>query len=180
MWLRLTRNDRSAQRAAPPVQRQRGGDRGRRGGAREPGLARLWGGAGAPGARSPAADAWRAGVRVLPKPGELRHVQGFGPGAAAPGTRRGRAGGARRRRPRLPRLDSRIARRAARDGDAARRPRTTQGDDMTEYQGMRVTRDGDVYRTHRESREALIATAVDFGARRTPELNTTLAFFDHM
>ena len=51
---------------------------------------------------------------------------------------------------------------------------------MTEYQGMRVTRDGDVYRTHRESREALIATAVDFGARRTPELNTTLAFFDHM
>jgi imidazoleglycerol-phosphate dehydratase len=51
---------------------------------------------------------------------------------------------------------------------------------MTDYQGMQVTRDGDVYRTDRESREARIETAVDFGARRTPELGTTLAFFDHM
>lgn len=51
---------------------------------------------------------------------------------------------------------------------------------MSEYSGMEVTRDGDVYRTQRESREASVQTAVDFGPRRDPRLNTTLAFFDHM
>jgi imidazoleglycerol-phosphate dehydratase len=51
---------------------------------------------------------------------------------------------------------------------------------MTSYQGMAVERDGDVYRTRRESREALIEVAVDFGPRRLPELATTLNFFDHM
>jgi imidazoleglycerol-phosphate dehydratase len=51
---------------------------------------------------------------------------------------------------------------------------------MTEYAGMQVTRDGDVYSTHRESREALVQTAVDFGPRRQPHLETTLSFFDHM
>jgi imidazoleglycerol-phosphate dehydratase len=51
---------------------------------------------------------------------------------------------------------------------------------MSEYTGMRITREGEVYRTHRESREARIETAVDFGPRRQPKLATTLAFFDHM
>jgi len=51
---------------------------------------------------------------------------------------------------------------------------------MSAYQGMHVTRDGEVYRTARESREARIAVAVDFGPRRAPQLDTTLAFFDHM
>lgn len=46
--------------------------------------------------------------------------------------------------------------------------------------GMAVTRSGDVYETVRQSREAAIRTAVDFGPRRLPELNTTLNFFDHM
>jgi imidazoleglycerol-phosphate dehydratase len=45
---------------------------------------------------------------------------------------------------------------------------------------MRVSRDGDVYRTRRESREALVQTALDFGPRHDPRLNTTLSFFDHM
>src|SRR5438105_11902560 len=45
---------------------------------------------------------------------------------------------------------------------------------------MQITRECKVYRTHRESREAVVRTAVDFGPRRNPELNTTLAFFDHM
>jgi imidazoleglycerol-phosphate dehydratase len=45
---------------------------------------------------------------------------------------------------------------------------------------MAVTREGDVYRVRRESREALVQTAVDFGPRRDPELATTLSFFDHM
>jgi imidazoleglycerol-phosphate dehydratase len=45
---------------------------------------------------------------------------------------------------------------------------------------MHVERDGDVYRTRRESREAVVAVAVDFGPRREPELRTTLNFFDHM
>jgi imidazoleglycerol-phosphate dehydratase len=51
---------------------------------------------------------------------------------------------------------------------------------MTDYRGMSVARDGDVYRTARESREAKIDVALDFGPRREPELSTTLAFFDHM
>src|SRR4051794_41759615 len=51
---------------------------------------------------------------------------------------------------------------------------------MTDYKGMVVTRDGDAYRVRRESREALVQTAVDFGPRRDPQLQTTLAFFDHM
>lgn len=51
---------------------------------------------------------------------------------------------------------------------------------MTDYRGMSVARDGDVYRTVRESREAKIDVALDFGPRREPELATTLAFFDHM
>jgi imidazoleglycerol-phosphate dehydratase len=51
---------------------------------------------------------------------------------------------------------------------------------MSAYQGMQVTRDGDVYRTHRESREAVVDVALDFGPRREPELATGLAFFDHM
>ena len=51
---------------------------------------------------------------------------------------------------------------------------------MTEYKGMTVERGGDKYSTHRESREALVQTTLDFGPRREPELDTTLAFFDHM
>lgn len=51
---------------------------------------------------------------------------------------------------------------------------------MSDYTGMSVTRDGDVYRTSRESREARVAAALDFGARRDPRLATSLAFFDHM
>lgn len=51
---------------------------------------------------------------------------------------------------------------------------------MTDYQGMAVEREGDVYRTRRESREASVEVALDFGQRRNPELSTTLAFFDHM
>jgi imidazoleglycerol-phosphate dehydratase len=45
---------------------------------------------------------------------------------------------------------------------------------------MRVERDGDAYRTFRESREAVVEVALDFGPRREPRLQTTLAFFDHM
>ena len=48
------------------------------------------------------------------------------------------------------------------------------------YKGMSVSRDGDVYRTDRESREAIVRVALDFGPRREPEIQTTLAFFDHM
>jgi imidazoleglycerol-phosphate dehydratase len=51
---------------------------------------------------------------------------------------------------------------------------------VNDFSGMRAERDGDVYRTRRESREALVQTAVDFGPRRPPALETTLAFFDHM
>lgn len=51
---------------------------------------------------------------------------------------------------------------------------------MNEYRGMAVEREGDVYRTHRESREARVEVALDFGPRREPRLSTTLAFFDHM
>lgn len=51
---------------------------------------------------------------------------------------------------------------------------------MTDYKGMHVAREGDVYRVRRESREALVETAVDFGPRRDPQLATTLSFFDHM
>lgn len=51
---------------------------------------------------------------------------------------------------------------------------------MTAYSGMQVTGDGEVYRTRRESREAIVQTAVDLGPRREPRLSTTLAFFDHM
>jgi imidazoleglycerol-phosphate dehydratase len=51
---------------------------------------------------------------------------------------------------------------------------------VSEYRGMQVTRQGDVYRTRRESNEATVNTAVDFGPRRQPQLDTTLAFFDHM
>jgi imidazoleglycerol-phosphate dehydratase len=51
---------------------------------------------------------------------------------------------------------------------------------VSDFSGMGVERDGEVYRTRRESREALVQTAVDFGPRRTPKLATTLAFFDHM
>jgi imidazoleglycerol-phosphate dehydratase len=51
---------------------------------------------------------------------------------------------------------------------------------MTDYHGMSVARDGDVYRTMRESREAVVRVAVDFGERRQPKLLTTLNFFDHM
>lgn len=51
---------------------------------------------------------------------------------------------------------------------------------MSDYTGMRVSRDGEVYETLRDSREATVRTAIDFGPRRQPKLNTTLAFFDHM
>jgi imidazoleglycerol-phosphate dehydratase len=51
---------------------------------------------------------------------------------------------------------------------------------VSDYKGMSVTRDGEVYETRRGSREASICTRVDFGPRRSPELATTLAFFDHM
>ena len=45
---------------------------------------------------------------------------------------------------------------------------------------MAVERDGDSYTTRRESREALVLATLDFGPRRDPKLDTTLAFFDHM
>jgi imidazoleglycerol-phosphate dehydratase len=51
---------------------------------------------------------------------------------------------------------------------------------MTAYSGMQVTREGAIYRTRRESREAIVQTALDLGPRREPQLSTTLAFFDHM
>ena len=51
---------------------------------------------------------------------------------------------------------------------------------MTEYKGMAVERDGESYTTRRESREALVLATLDFGPRRDPKLDTTLAFFDHM
>lgn len=51
---------------------------------------------------------------------------------------------------------------------------------MTQYQGMAVTREGEAYRTERETREAVVRTAIDFGPRREPQLQTSLAFFDHM
>jgi imidazoleglycerol-phosphate dehydratase len=54
---------------------------------------------------------------------------------------------------------------------------------MTEYSGMAVQREGNVYRTHRETREAVVKVAVEVDPpppRRLPELATTLAFFDHM
>jgi imidazoleglycerol-phosphate dehydratase len=51
---------------------------------------------------------------------------------------------------------------------------------VSDFTGMRVEREGNSYRTRRESREALVQTAVDFGPRRQPRLETTLAFFDHM
>lgn len=51
---------------------------------------------------------------------------------------------------------------------------------MADYQGMTVEVDGDTYRARRESREALVTADVDFGPRREPRLDTTIAFFDHM
>jgi imidazoleglycerol-phosphate dehydratase len=51
---------------------------------------------------------------------------------------------------------------------------------VSDYTGMSVTRDGDVYSTSRESREARVEVALDFGERRDPRLDTSLAFFDHM
>jgi imidazoleglycerol-phosphate dehydratase len=45
---------------------------------------------------------------------------------------------------------------------------------------MSVTREGDCYATRRETREALIETGLDFGPIRAPELQTGIAFFDHM
>lgn len=51
---------------------------------------------------------------------------------------------------------------------------------MPQLNGMSVTREGDRYRTRRETREALIETTLDFGEPRLPELATGIAFFDHM
>lgn len=51
---------------------------------------------------------------------------------------------------------------------------------MTDYQGMRVEREGELYRTVRETREARIDVAVDFGEPRVGVTETTLHFFDHM
>jgi imidazoleglycerol-phosphate dehydratase len=51
---------------------------------------------------------------------------------------------------------------------------------MNDYAGMSVSREAEVYRTSRETREARIETAIDFGPRREPRLATGLAFFDHM
>ena len=51
---------------------------------------------------------------------------------------------------------------------------------MGEYEGMAVELDGEQYLTRRESREALVRVGLDFGPRREPQLDTTLAFFDHM
>lgn len=51
---------------------------------------------------------------------------------------------------------------------------------MSEYQGMRVFSEGEVYSTDRDSREASVRVGVDFGPRRPPRLATTLSFFDHM
>src|SRR5262249_15413500 len=81
-------------------------------------------------------------------------------------------------RPRVSRLDPHLDRRATRDG--AGPPRAEGAHSMSDLKGMQVAREGDVYRVRRESREALVQTAVDFGPRRDPRLETTLAFFDHM
>jgi imidazoleglycerol-phosphate dehydratase len=51
---------------------------------------------------------------------------------------------------------------------------------MTSYQGMRVEREADVYRALRETREARIEVALDFGAPRIGRTDTTISFFDHM
>jgi imidazoleglycerol-phosphate dehydratase len=51
---------------------------------------------------------------------------------------------------------------------------------VTDYQGMTVERDGGVYRTYRESREAVVKVATDFGERRQAKLQTSINFFDHM
>ena len=51
---------------------------------------------------------------------------------------------------------------------------------MTALDGMSVDHEGDRYLTRRESREALVATAIDFGPIRPAELDTGIAFFDHM
>jgi imidazoleglycerol-phosphate dehydratase len=51
---------------------------------------------------------------------------------------------------------------------------------VSDYSGMRVSHEGEIYSAHRESREARVEAAIDFGPRRLPRLATTLAFFDHM
>jgi imidazoleglycerol-phosphate dehydratase len=51
---------------------------------------------------------------------------------------------------------------------------------MTPLDGLAVTRDGDVYRTARESREARVSAAIDLGPVREPRIDTGIAFFDHM
>ncbi len=51
---------------------------------------------------------------------------------------------------------------------------------MSEYGGMAVEREGEVYRTRRETREARLEVALDFGGRREPRITTGLSFFDHM
>jgi imidazoleglycerol-phosphate dehydratase len=51
---------------------------------------------------------------------------------------------------------------------------------VTSLNGMSVTREGERYATRRETREALIEVGMDFGPTRLPELQTGIAFFDHM
>ncbi len=51
---------------------------------------------------------------------------------------------------------------------------------MSDHQGMAVTRDGACYRTVRETREARVDVAVDFGEPRVGRPETTLSFLDHM
>jgi len=54
---------------------------------------------------------------------------------------------------------------------------------MSSYSSMTTARDGDAYVTTRETREAAIRVAVDFGVgdpARDGDLKTGIAFFDHM
>lgn len=52
---------------------------------------------------------------------------------------------------------------------------------MTAQDGMAAARrDEGVYEVRRETREALVALRLDLGSRREAELDTTLAFLDHM
>lgn len=51
---------------------------------------------------------------------------------------------------------------------------------MGQYTSMQTVRDGEAFRTTRQTREAAITAAVDLKGWRTPVLGTSIAFFDHM
>jgi imidazoleglycerol-phosphate dehydratase len=52
---------------------------------------------------------------------------------------------------------------------------------MSSHEGMEAVRlDEDIYEVRRETREAVVAVALNLGERGEPSLKTSLAFFDHM